>query len=353
MDSPSPFFVFSLPRSRSAWTAKWLSDAAGGWPVGHDLAIRGDTFAQLMDFICNSTLGTCETGLVEAAGLIRRALPGARFGVLQRNLFDVEAELAGIGAVLTAEGQEALARRELALFELSCQPDVATLNWRDLSNPLLAAGFQAHLLPGIPFDKGLWARWDRENVQVDWLEREALLRSRAAGIAGLKADCAELMQSWRPWTRIAFEPYAAFAAEGEALGASHHGEARDGVAGAYQLDHRAIAEAEAAGTLWLTTARTDGELVGYCFWTKQLSVETTGAKVIEQGGFYAAPGASVGKRLLTFGLAAFARMGYTVAELHHTTHGRGARAGALYERLGAKLEEKRYLLELERPNIDA
>ena len=63
----APFIVFSLPRSRSAWVARFLS--YGEKRCGHDVATECGSLAELTGRLHGEYAGTAETGAVVAGAL--------------------------------------------------------------------------------------------------------------------------------------------------------------------------------------------------------------------------------------------------------------------------------------------
>ncbi len=347
----APFIIFGLPRSRTAWLSRWLS-AACGRPVGHDLAIQADTVEGLLGQIWQDYAGTVETGAIDGWRLLRRSLPQAPMVVVHRPLAGVQASLAALGLTAPAEQLE---QREAEMQELSRQPGVLSVPFEALRYPQACAAIQAHCLPGLPFNWELWVEADRTNVQVEMPARVAVLAERAGAIARLKAEAAERTNSGRPWTLVAAELWADCAAECQAMGAAHHGEASAAFGdGVYRLDVAALARLEAAGGFRAITARVDSRLAGYCLWTNEINVEAVEAPAATQGPFYVDPahaGLQLGRQLLARSRDVLAADGVQFLRLHHTTSGRGTRAGALYRRMGAVETKREYTLPIAGPVV--
>ena len=104
-----------------------------------------------------------------------------------------------------------------------------------------------------------------------------------------------------------------------------------------------------AGLLRVFIARIDGTIAGYCLWQHEVNVEAAAPPTMAQGPFYVAAEHRrhrLGVRLLAASRETFAAAGYEVLRLHHTLHGRGARAGRLYESLGAVEYQREYVLRI-------
>lgn len=182
-----PFVVFSLPRSRSTWLSVFLSspDARCGHDIGPTLNRPEDFGARLR----GDLIGTCETGAVFAWPLIRKMLPEARFAVVRRDPDHVTRSLERFGIW----GQrEEMWRRAAKLDELAAQPGVLSVGYDELGRPEPCAELYRHCLDR-EMPEGWWAQLDPINIQVDMGRQLALLTTRHAQIAALKAMAREHM----------------------------------------------------------------------------------------------------------------------------------------------------------------
>jgi hypothetical protein len=132
----------------------------------------------------------------------------------------------------------------------------------------------------------------------------------------------------------------------EDMGREHWAEASGGVVGEYRLNRNLLDLMHSAGMLRTIVARDDDRITGYLIWTRDVSVECTDANGWEMGPWYAAPGAACGGTLLRWCIDRFREEGAQRVRLHHTVHGRGAKAAVLFQRLGAKPYQTEYRLNL-------
>ena len=175
----TPFIIFSLPRSRSAWLSHYLS--YGSAIVGHDISIECNAPEDFFNSFKFGMTGTVETGAIEAAGLIREALPGVKFLVVLRPLTEVKASLAKFG-IEAPEGQ--LEHRQRLLFSLTHQ-GIPTIEFRDLSNPAIAKFIFEYCLD-VPYDPIWRDECEVLNIQINMPRRVERLAVRAEAIAKLK-----------------------------------------------------------------------------------------------------------------------------------------------------------------------
>ena len=90
-----PFVVFALPRSRTAWLAKYLSYS--GESVGHDVAVRSDSIESFFSHFDEGMIGTVETGAMAGWRLLRERVPAAAIAVVRRPIEDVKLSLSQFG----------------------------------------------------------------------------------------------------------------------------------------------------------------------------------------------------------------------------------------------------------------
>lgn len=179
----APFFVLSLPRSRSAWMSHYLS--YDGARVGHDTLVECDNVAQFLSQFSESGLaGSCETGAMVGWRLLKQKLPEARICVVLRDVADVAVSLAKQGLLVDTRELEA---RAAMLEMLAEQPGVLVLEYDELSLPEVAGALFEFCLER-PFDFGWWERMENINIQLDFGARVDRLRSRAPALAALKAE---------------------------------------------------------------------------------------------------------------------------------------------------------------------
>lgn len=185
LEAPRPFVVFSLPRSRSAWTSVFLS--APGAACGHDIGPTLDFPDDFERLLTTKFVGTCETGAAFAWRLIREQLPQAMFVVIRRDPAQVIRSLEAFGIV----GQEGeMWGRARDLDQISAQPGTLTLDFDDLGKAWQCGRLYWHCL-GRPMPMTWWQQLQRLNVQVDMDRQLKMLMERRPQIEALKAAARE------------------------------------------------------------------------------------------------------------------------------------------------------------------
>jgi hypothetical protein len=161
------FMVFSLPRSRSAWLAHWLS--VPGALCGHDTLVNCSSIEEFLGQFepMGALSGSCETGAMVGWRVIRVLMPNARCAVIRRPVREVERSLLRCG--LSASIDELLAR-DAMLDDLQAQPGVMAVQYHHLGNPNTCAHL-FEFLTQSPFDLPRWNLYNSTNIQIDMSKR--------------------------------------------------------------------------------------------------------------------------------------------------------------------------------------
>lgn len=86
------------------------------------------------------------------------------------------------------------------------------------------------------------------------------------------------------------------------------------------IDSELVIQMEAANGLRIITARSDGDLVGYCIWYLSPNIETKGQLLATQGPWYVLPEwrtQGLGLELMRYALSVVKDAGAKLALLHH------------------------------------
>jgi hypothetical protein len=169
-----PFIVLSLPRSRSAWMAHWLSYP--GKLVGHDIAIKSKSVA---DFLAHFAFadGTVETSAMLGWRLLKHELPNLKTLVVIRDPKEVIESLAKKGLSSNELANEVLSRWHM-LQAIGSAKDAKAVRFGELDNKEIRGMIFEWLLE-LGFDEDWDARFAYTNIQVDFVARvEQLARNK-------------------------------------------------------------------------------------------------------------------------------------------------------------------------------
>jgi hypothetical protein len=340
----APFIVFSLPRSRSAWTARFLSYREKR--CGHDIATQCRTVKEFVDLLGNEYAGTAETGAVIGWRAIRKLRPDVRIAVIRRPVQEVYDSLARFG-LGSPQLMSELRERDALLDQVARLPGVRSFAFHDLNGVTACQGLFEFCL-GIPFDWEWWESLASVNVQVEVAERIQYLIDNHDRIEAIKRDAKRIAgdgivigpESWESlWPEI------------DVLFAEHFREVDGGdePQRPYRLDEPAMRAMNASGQLRIFTARVSGSLAGYCMWQVSKDVESAGATFAEHGPWFVRPCFArlmLGLKLFDASLDDLRALGVRTAYPHHRLHGRGAKLGAFFRRRGAVEIQRTYSLPL-------
>ena len=343
----APFIVFSLPRSRSAWTSRFLS--YGGRKCGHDLAPQCGSLDEFTGLLRGEYAGTAETGAVVGWRALLRRLPGAKVAIIRRPVPEVYASLARFGLGCSALMDELL-DRDAMLDQLANVHGVKSFAFSDLGGIEACRGLFEHCL-GQPFDWEWWESLASINVQVDVAERLRFLTDNRERIEALKREAAA--ESTRPIV-IGPERWDSLWPEIDALFADHFDEVEGELAASrpYNLDEPLMRQMNAIGMMRIWTARVDGVLAGYCMWEVTPDVESAGAMIAQHGPWFVRKSYAhlmLGPKLFDASIAGLRAAGVRHAFPHHRLQGRGAKLGAFFRRRGAIETQRTYHMTLGEP----
>jgi hypothetical protein len=180
MGNRRPFVIFALPRCRTAWLSHFLS--YGTHLCGHDIGIECRSVSDFLIPFANGMQGTAETGSMLAWQQIRDLMPGTKFVVIKRPIWQVMHSLLRFG--LAPPVQELIDRDDL-LDVISEQKDTMTLPFDYLSTEVGCKDIFEFCLEE-PFDQEWWRLLNGINIQVQMPGRIAQLQQNAGHLAVLK-----------------------------------------------------------------------------------------------------------------------------------------------------------------------
>lgn len=352
-----PFIVYALPRSRTAWLARFLT--YGDWVCGHDELRHCRTLDDVKSWLAQPSTGTVETTAAPFWRLVQRLAPDIRTIVIRRPVGEVVESLLRAGA---AHDRDSVTRAMAALDRKLEQIErrvsgTLSVSYEDLAREELCAEIFTRCLP-YPHNHGWWQAVSAVNIQVSM---PALVRYCRAYLPQLQKLAKVAKQ--KELAALRSRPVALGAAsmsfqqesfdtvyrDGKELFANHLvavGEAPD----AYDTKNVPLMRLlEKNGNLVFTTARCNGRLFGYLMAIMGPSLEEDGKISALHTLFYASPDVpGLGLRLQRASIEALSRRG--VGEVLLKTFDRGLggdRIEALYQRLGADRMGHLYRLELQ------
>lgn len=174
MSKNAPFIVLSLPRSRSAWMAHWLSYP--GKLVGHDIAIRTRSVREFLAHFSFAD-GACETSAMLGWRLLKHEIPNLKTLVVVRDPREVIESLEKKGLASEGLALEVMSRWHM-LQAIGSAKDAKAVRFEELNSKEIRSMVFEWLLE-LGFDEDWDARFAATNIQVDFAARvEQLIQNR-------------------------------------------------------------------------------------------------------------------------------------------------------------------------------
>lgn len=205
----TPFIVYALPRSRTAWLARFLS--YGGWTCRHERAIEIREIADIPAFFSVPQTGFVETAAAQAWQIIHHYVPHLRAAVVRRPVEDVVQSMLRVDLGGEFRYDEAKLRKNMAygdrmLGQIAARPGVLELEMADLDHEDGARAVFEHCL-GLPFDRDWWLSLKDQDVQVDVRAHIRYYHENFAAINRTKSLCwAELRRLRKAGLTVTREP---------------------------------------------------------------------------------------------------------------------------------------------------
>ena len=174
------FIIYSLPRSRTAWTCHYLNYPLARPPqgVGHDLAVQMGSVEAFIDLYNKEGMfGSVEIGAVMAWRLIKKELPHLKTVVIKRPLIEVFNSFARAGFEVDI-GE--LGELEAMLDSVAEEEGVYSIRSSDLDAPIVCKWLFEYCLD-LEFDFDWWAYMQNINIQMDLHEIYGMKEDKREG----------------------------------------------------------------------------------------------------------------------------------------------------------------------------
>lgn len=343
--SPSPFIIFSLPRSRTTWLSKFLS--YGQWHCGHDELRHMRGLDDVKSWLAQPFTGSVETAAAPWWRLLKKYRPDVRMLVIRRSVEDVVGSLMRLELGFDrAEMTKLMRSLDAKLAQIERRMDAPSVRFEDLNDiRYCSAIFQFCL--DRPFDKEATWRYAQLRDQNIQCSMSALIRYAAAFRPQMEkmkatakhvslADFARRPSREPDALTIQEEPFEQFLKDGAALFGDHSvvvGEHPDSFQSKNIPLFRALAS---VGNLQVVTARSNGRMFGYLVTVLSASLEAADRNSAVHIPVYASPEfPGLGMKLQRYALATLIeKKGRNEIWGRAGSRGSGDRMGAMYRRLG-------------------
>ncbi len=196
----TPFIIYALPRSRTAWLAKFLS--YGEWSCYHEQAIYMTCLDDVRALFECPNIGVSETAAAQGRFLIKHIVPDIKEVVVLRPVNEVVdammnldvSEVATYNRILLQKGMEYSDR---VLRKIAQDPNVLVVNYSDLNGAETCEKIFEHCLP-YKFDMAWWESLKDKNIQADVKSVIRYYHKYRGTIEAFKKQCkSELFRLYR------------------------------------------------------------------------------------------------------------------------------------------------------------
>ncbi len=340
------FLILALPRSRTAWLARFLT--YGDWHCGHEELRHMRSLDDIKAWFSMPNTGSAET----AAAPFWRLIPEETKLVLIRRPVaeSVEAMLALPVAFDRPRLEAALEYHDRKLDQIAARRHCLQVAYEDMTEANCAAIFE-HCLQ-LPHDPAHYAGLAPVNVQcnmpalIRYVQAFPLTKLGKQAKHRILADMAQKPVQVDGMTFQA-EPFDTWLNDAQSLFAEHLcqvDEAPDNWQAKNIPLMRAIYD---AGAMQIMTARSNGRMFGYLMTLIAPSLSSQTLISATHTTFFASPDApGLGLKLQREALAALKARGVGDVFMRAGVRGSGSRLDTIYRRLGAESNGQEYRLQL-------
>lgn len=356
MNSPPPFLVMGLPRSRTAWLSKFLT--YGPWVCGHDQIRYFRSLEDIKSWLSQPFIGSAETIAPLYWRLIPRFMADGRVLIIRRPVAEVVESILkqGLVGIDRPKLLTNMLRMDAKLDQAEQRlPNCISINFDELDDQEICKIAFEHCV-GLPFNMAWWNYWGQINVQVSM---DATMRYMFSHINQLSRVSlmakhqmmVDLMTRPREGPRdgleIQEESFDSSFPEAEKLFASHCvavGEPPD------EWTRKNIPlyqKMDAVGMLQVLTARANGKMFGYLV---SMLGETTDSATMRSAThtlcFASKEWPGAGLRLHREAIKKLKSKGFDEI-IMRSNPGAGERIEAIYKHIGAEFDGKIFRVKLE------
>lgn len=354
-DTPPPFVVFTLPRSRSYWCSRFLS--YGAWQVTHDELLHLRSVDDIRSWLGMPGAGTVETSAAPFWRTLVEMRPGAKIATIRRDPEACVASLCHVAPGIDVGVTRRIIQRQNAKLDTieARVSEVCRVDYDDLATEDGCRRLFEHCLP-FPHDHVWWEALSYLNLQCNVGAGQRYYRAHAEQLN-------KLAQQMKYRTIAAMRPRETIE-QGVNLSVEPYSETLYREAIPLLREHLVLMEQspedhdkrnlalyqrlQDLGALQCVIARINGRMFGYLFSIVAPSMDQKDRMEAQHTIFFADSGVrGLGMKMQRFAIEALRERG--VNDLFMRTGNRTAsspRLGTIYKRLGAAQMGEIYRLEV-------
>lgn len=352
----APFVVLGMPRSRTAWLARFLSYQ--DWFCGHDQLRYMRGMGDVKAWLTQANTGTCETGGAPFWRLLQGMCPEARVVVVRRPVEEVMESLWKLGLRVDQGALRArLVGLDRKLEQASARlPGALSVSFAELANESACAAVFEHCLPH-PHNPEWWKLVSGINLQINFPATVRYMQANSQAINVLVAQAKQAMlrglstgaQSLSSGALVlAEEPIETVLVDCAELFREHCVEVGEPPDNWKTKNIPLMRKLASLGCMVNLVARCNGKPVGYLMAFISPSLEAQNQTLAQAGMFYGSPGfPGLGLRLQREMVALLRLRGVHEYFSRAGVRGDGPRLEILSRRLGAEPFGQVFRLPLE------
>ena len=187
----APFIIYTAGRSRTAWLSAFLT--YGKAKCHTEIAIKFRSMEAVAGFF-SPGIGSAETGVAPGWQLINHYVPSVRSVVVRRPFDEIISSFARIAPIDEAKLRKIIAYENRCLEKISLQPNVLTVDFKDLEKWQTCKKVFEHCLP-YEFDYDWWDFMRNKNIQSSVADIFNYYQDHRKEVDGFKITCKREMIS--------------------------------------------------------------------------------------------------------------------------------------------------------------
>jgi hypothetical protein len=354
----APFIIIALPRSRTAWLARFLT--YGDWECQHETLRHMRSLDDVKSWLSLSCSGTSETAAAPWWRLLLKYRPDVRVVVIRRPVEQVIESLLnvdthGAGTFDREILLRSIPRMDVKLDQIEHRmPNVMSVSYDQLKHEDVCARVFEYCLP-YSHDSDWWHRMDPVKIECNMGSLMRYARAFQPQLMKLAATARlEMLTDLQMSPVVApagmtfqLESFAQWYRDGQDLFAEHLVQVDEPPYNAPTKNLDLMQSLDDAGAMQIVTARCNGRMFGYLMTVIRPSMESPFIKAAIQATFFASkecPG--LGLKLQRAALQYLQQKEVNEVFFRAGPRGSGPKMGSMYRRLGAAEDGELFRLQL-------
>lgn len=191
----TPYIIYGLPRSRTAWLSCFLTYR--DWTCHHEKMMYMQRIGDFKGLMSSPNTGSAETGAAYGRCLMKWFAPNLKEVVILRPVEEVmeslmAIDMRGMFVFDRIKLQKLMEKGRRCLDKIAKDPNVLVINYADLEKEETCTRIFEFCLP-YKFDKNWWEYMDGKIITVDFPTLLAYRKNNKSVIDGYKNLCKSML----------------------------------------------------------------------------------------------------------------------------------------------------------------